>query len=239
MTEPAAVAAANKRRTLIAAVAIGAVFVVGAGAVAATNGSDEDQANLAAAVSASPSAASASPAVAPKPKPKPTPKPKKAANAATANAPSDTSIGQAPSTPRGVGMSREDAQAAGLVANRIKVFDYRGRLVVLWDMNPLAPEVTRFDLYSVDKSGGGQLYDGTELVGKAGRYGHVFRAGVAGTRCVQIAYVVSNGPPLSDKRTTCPTKPDPKELDTDYAEAAAAHQGIQFAPPPKETARPT
>ena len=134
-------------------------------------------------------------------------------------------------------MTVKDAQAAGLVASRVKVFAYRDRLVVLWDMDSLAPEITRFDLYSVEKTGGGLLYDGTASRGRVGRYGHVFKADVARTRCVRIAYVVSNGPPLSDKRTTCPTKPDVKQKDTEYAEAAANAEGIQFAAP-KETARP-
>jgi hypothetical protein len=48
MTEPAAVAAASKRRTLIAAAAIGAVFIAGAGAVAATSGDDKSGVELAA-----------------------------------------------------------------------------------------------------------------------------------------------------------------------------------------------
>ncbi len=245
VTEPAAVAAAGKRRTLVAAVAIGALFLVGAGAVAATSGEDQDQADLAAVVGAAPAA---SPAVTPTPVPTATtPKPKKKApekapekapQSATANGPASGSVGQATAPPRGVGMSTKDARTAGLVADRIKVFEYKDRLVVLWDMVPLAPEIVRFDLYTVPgKSGGKPIYDGTELKGIEGTYGHVFKIDVNPSRCVQIAYVVTDGAPLSDGRTTCASEPNAKKQDTAYAEAAAAHQGIVLSAP-KETARP-
>lgn len=48
VTEPEVVAAASERRTVVAAAAIGAVFLAGAGAVAATSGGDEDGVQLAA-----------------------------------------------------------------------------------------------------------------------------------------------------------------------------------------------
>lgn len=113
VTEPAAVAAASKRRTLVAAIAIGAVFLASAGALAATSGEDETQ--LAAAVGGTPTA---TPATAPTPAPAAVSTPKPARSPEPGATPS-------PAAPRG--------KVIDLTPTIVKVAPvvFEGRLVLL------------------------------------------------------------------------------------------------------------
>lgn len=193
VTEPAAIAAAGRQRTLVAGIAIGALFLAGAGAVAASNGG-EDPGTLVAAT-ASPGLGQTSAPVVPTPA-------------------SATPVAKA-------GNTAAATIRAGLAPAQTALFMYKGRLTLVWVMNAIASDLARFDLYSIRRDGSGRTGPFTGNIGERPLPGarkvlvYFFELDPPPKPCVRIVAVTRSGSKVPDNRTTCVTKP-PATL-RDYA----------------------